>query len=81
MKWRKIWSLRHWAHVFRKVPGLLASPRVPARDKLLMVVPAALYWVLPDVLPFIPIDDMAVTMLLMNWFVERAEKKDASFRP
>ncbi|GIO84320.1 hypothetical protein J25TS5_12520 [Paenibacillus faecis] len=36
-----------------------------------------MYWVLPDVLPFIPIDDIAVTMLLMNWFVDRAERKDS----
>lgn len=76
MKWSKIWSLRRWAHVFRRLPGLMRSPRVPLTDKLLMAVPALLYWVLPDVLPFIPIDDIAVTMLLMNWFVDRAERKD-----
>lgn len=76
MKWSKIWSLRHWSHVFRRLPGLLRSPRVPLTDKLLLIVPALLYWVLPDVLPFIPVDDMAVSMLLMNWFVSRAERKD-----
>ncbi len=76
MKWSKIWSLRHWSHVFRRLPALLRSPRIPLLDKLLLVVPAILYWVLPDVLPFIPIDDMAVTMLLMNWFVSRAERKE-----
>lgn len=76
MKWSKIWSLRHWGHVFRKLPGLLRSPRVPLLDKLLLGMPALAYWVLPDVLPFIPVDDIAVTMLLMNWFVGRAEQKD-----
>lgn len=76
MKWSKIWSLRHWGHVFRRLPALLRSPRILLMDKLLLVVPAILYWVLPDVLPFIPIDDMAVTMLLMNWFVSRAERKE-----
>ncbi|MEF2965575.1 hypothetical protein V3851_06995 [Paenibacillus sp. M1] len=76
MKWSKIWSLRRWGYVFRRVPRLLRSSRVPITDKLLLVVPALLYWVLPDVLPFVPIDDMAVTMLLMNWFVERAERKE-----
>ncbi|MNO02584.1 hypothetical protein D3C81_2230400 [compost metagenome] len=54
----------------------MRSSRIPLIDKLLLVVPAILYWVLPDVLPFIPIDDMAVTMLLMNWFVSRAERKE-----
>ncbi|MGV2794585.1 hypothetical protein GNF78_15330 [Clostridium perfringens] len=76
MKWSKIWSLRRWGHVFRRLPGLMRSPRVPVTDKLLMAVPAVLYWVLPDVLPFIPSDDIAVTMLLMNWVVDRAERKD-----
>ncbi|WP_055108729.1 YkvA family protein [Paenibacillus ihumii] len=75
MKWRRLWSLRHWSHIFRRVPRLLASSRVPVLDKLLLVVPALAYWVLPDVLPFIPVDDMAVTMLLMDWFVTRAERK------
>ncbi|MNT97965.1 hypothetical protein D3C72_2404280 [compost metagenome] len=55
---------------------MLTSPRIPLLDKLLLVVPALVYWVIPDVLPFIPIDDIAVTMLLMNWFVSRAERKD-----
>lgn len=76
MKWSKIWSVRRWAHVFRRLPGLLFSPRVPLTDKLLLIVPAALYWVLPDVMPFIPIDDMAVTLLLMNWFVDRVERRN-----
>lgn len=75
MKWRKTWSFRHWIHIFRRVPPLLTSSRIPLMDKLLLVVPALLYWVLPDLLPFIPIDDMAVTALLMNWFVTRAERK------
>ena len=45
------------------------------RDKLLFLVPVALYWVLPDFMPFLPIDDIGVTMLLMNWFVSRVERK------
>ncbi|WP_138495511.1 hypothetical protein [Paenibacillus pinistramenti] len=80
MKWRKIWSVRRWIHVFKRVPGLLFSPRVPWMDKLLLLVPAVLYWVLPDVLPFIPVDDMAVTLLLMNWFVDRVERRNPSLR-
>jgi uncharacterized membrane protein YkvA (DUF1232 family) len=41
--------------------------------KLIFVIPALLYWILPDVMPFMPIDDIAVTMLLMNWFSSRLE--------
>lgn len=76
MKWSRLWSFRHWGYIFRRVPRLLRSRRIPLLDKLLLVVPALVYWVIPDVLPFIPIDDIAVTMLLMNWFVSHAESKD-----
>ncbi|WP_028539502.1 hypothetical protein [Paenibacillus sp. J14] len=80
MKWKNWWSLRRWSHIFRRTLPLLTSGNIPLTDKLLLVVPALAYWVLPDVLPLIPIDDMAVTMMLMDWFVTRAERKypDAS---
>jgi uncharacterized membrane protein YkvA (DUF1232 family) len=70
---RKLLSLRHWAHVFRRVFRLLGSNKVPVYMKLLLVIPALLYWILPDVMPFMPIDDIAVTMLLMNWFSSHLE--------
>ncbi|WP_211749382.1 hypothetical protein [Paenibacillus sp. Marseille-Q4541] len=75
MKWRKLFSLNRWSHIFRRLPALLTSSEVSMLDKMLFLVPAFLYWVLPDVLPFMPIDDIGVTMLLMNWFVTRAERK------
>lgn len=75
MKWRKLFSLNRWSHVFRRLPALLTSSEVSKRDKMLFLVPALLYWILPDALPFMPIDDIGVTMLLMNWFVSRAERK------
>lgn len=76
MKWKKLFSIRRWSYVFRKLPGLLFSSRVPLKDKLLLLIPAVLYWVLPDVMPFIPIDDMAVTLFLMNWFVDRVDRRN-----
>ncbi len=72
---RKLLSLRHWSHVFRRVFRLLRSPQIPLSEKLLLLVPAILYWVLPDIMPFVPIDDIAVTMFLANWFSARMEKK------
>lgn len=72
---KKLLSLRYWSHVFRRTFRLLASSKVPVGEKLLLLVPAIVYWIMPDVLPFIPIDDMAVTMLLMNWFSTRMENK------
>ncbi|SFS45488.1 hypothetical protein [Paenibacillus sp. 453mf] len=75
MKWKKLLSLKSWAHVFKRLPALLMSSEVQLQDKLLFLVPAAVYWVMPDVLPLLPIDDIGVTMFLMNWFVQRAERK------
>ncbi|MGG1941233.1 hypothetical protein ABFY57_16265 [Paenibacillus polymyxa] len=75
MKWKKLLSLRQWSHVFRRIPRLIISSRIPLGEKLLFAVPVLLYWILPDVMPFMPIDDIGVTLLLMNWFVTRAERK------
>ncbi|WP_046215691.1 hypothetical protein [Paenibacillus wulumuqiensis] len=62
-------------NVFRKLPGLLTSRELPLREKLLFAIPVLVYWVMPDVMPFMPIDDIGVTLLMMNWFVSRAETK------
>lgn len=75
MKWRRLLSLQRWSHVFQRIWGYLASGEVAMGDKLLFLIPVILYWVLPDVIPFLPIDDIGVTMLLMNWFVGRIERK------
>ncbi|WP_425313135.1 hypothetical protein [Paenibacillus mangrovi] len=53
----------------------LSSSQVSILDKLSFVVPVLLYWVLPDVMPFVPIDDIGVTLIVMGWFVSRMEKK------
>jgi hypothetical protein len=72
---RKLLSLRHWRHVFMRVFRLLRSRNVKLTDKLLFLIPVGLYWVLPDVMPFIPVDDIAVTMIAASWFANRMEKK------
>lgn len=73
--WKRWLSLRGWVQVFRRIGPLLASPRVPLREKLLFAVPAVVYWIMPDALPGLPFDDMAVTLFLMHWFTDRAERK------
>ncbi|KOY13245.1 hypothetical protein [Paenibacillus xylanivorans] len=75
MKWRRLLSFKRWTQVFKRLPRLLRAPQIPLGEKLLFIIPALLYWVLPDVMPFMPIDDIGVTLLLMNWFVSRAERK------
>lgn len=72
---RKLLSLRHWRNTFVRIYQLLLSKDVSWKDKLLFLVPVLLYWVLPDVLPFMPIDDIAVTMLAAEWFARRMENK------
>jgi hypothetical protein len=66
MKWKRLLSLRQWSHVFRRTPRFITSSKIPLGEKLLFAVPVLLYWVLPDVMPFMPIDDIGVT---------RAERK------
>ncbi|SDC20278.1 hypothetical protein SAMN02799630_00786 [Paenibacillus sp. UNCCL117] len=72
---KRIWSLREWGHVFRRIIPLMLSSRVPLGEKLLFALPALIYWIAPDLLPFMPIDDIAFTLLLMNGFTNRAERK------
>jgi uncharacterized membrane protein YkvA (DUF1232 family) len=72
---RKLLSLRHWQRTFVRIFQLLRSKDVSLLDKLIFSVPVFLYWVLPDVLPFMPIDDIAVTMLIAEWFARRMESK------
>lgn len=74
-KWTRLFSAKQWMNVFRKLPGLLTSKQLPLREKLLFLIPVLVYWIMPDVIPFMPIDDIGVTLLMMNWFVSRAESK------
>ncbi|CAM4313449.1 hypothetical protein [Paenibacillus tarimensis] len=72
---RSLLSLRHWKHVFVRIYRLVRSPQVKLVDKLLFLLPVALYWVLPDVMPFVPVDDIAVTMFAAEWFTRLTESK------
>lgn len=64
-----------WRHLPRRIWTILRSDQVSLTDKLLFVVPVGLYWVLPDFMPFIPIDDAAVTAIAATWFTRAMEKK------
>ncbi|SDX39166.1 hypothetical protein [Paenibacillus sp. CF384] len=72
---RKLLSLRHWRTVFVRIYRLLIAREVRLMDKLLYVIPVLLYWVMPDVLPFLPIDDIAVTMIAAEWYTRYMERK------
>lgn len=74
----KLLSLRHWRHVFVRIYRLVKARDVALKDKLLFLVPVVLYWVLPDAMPMLPFDDIAVTMLVAEWFTRRMERKYGS---
>jgi hypothetical protein len=80
MKWRKLLSIRRLSHMPGQLWMYLTSPQVSFVDKLLFLVPVGLYWVLPDVMPFVPIDDIGVTLIVMGWFVARMERKYPSIK-
>ncbi|QJD83795.1 hypothetical protein [Cohnella herbarum] len=71
---RRSW-LTLWRHLPRRVWRILRSEKVSLRDKLLFVVPVALYWVLPDLMPFIPIDDAAFTAIAASVYAKAMERK------
>ncbi|MBB6673865.1 hypothetical protein [Cohnella nanjingensis] len=73
---KRSWG-RLWTHLPSRVWTILRSPRVPTADKLWFLVPVGLYWVLPDFMPFMPIDDIAVTLFAAQWFAGRMERKYA----
>lgn len=67
--------IRLWRRLPYRVWRILRSPHVSAADKLLLIVPVILYWVLPDFMPFLPVDDAAVTALAAAWFAQKMERK------
>lgn len=68
-----------WLFQLRRLPvrlwRVMRSRQVPLLDKLLFVAAIVLYWLLPDLLPFFPIDDLTVTGLAANGFVRTMERK------
>lgn len=72
---RKWLKLSTWVKLVTRTFAYLRSPALPLREKALLLIPAVLYWVLPDAMPYVPLDDIAVTLLLSNWFIRRIENK------
>lgn len=57
---------------------LLFDPKVPTMLKLLLPVAALIYWISPiDLLPLNPIDDIAVMILALRFFVQLASPPQA----
>jgi uncharacterized membrane protein YkvA (DUF1232 family) len=67
------WSLRALLADLGNTWRLLWDPAVPALLKLALPLLALIYWIYPfDLIPFLPIDDIAVVLLLARIFVNVA---------
>ena len=61
---------------------LFWDPKVPVALKLLLPVAALLYWVWPlDLIPGIPLDDIAILILALRLFVQMASPNPTSTPP
>ena len=72
---RKLLSLGHWKHTFQLIYKIITTPTVALWEKGLFVIPVLIYWVAPDFMPFLPVDDIAFTMIVAEWFASRMAKK------
>lgn len=56
----------------------LLSSKVSPTKKILFLSLTSLYWILPDLLPFIPLDDILVTILATWAFINSTNKDTES---
>lgn len=60
---------------FKRALGMVTNPRVPLYLKMLLPVGALAYWFWPvDLLPGLPIDDVAVLLIALRVFLSLADK-------
>jgi hypothetical protein len=71
----KLLSLRHWGATFSLIYKLIMSRQVLWWEKLIFIVPVAVYWISPDLMPFLPVDDIAFTMIIAEAFASRMARK------
>ena len=72
---KKLLSLRHWGATFKLIFKLITSSQVLWWEKLIFVVPVIIYWISPDLMPFLPVDDIAFTMIVAEAFASRMATK------
>jgi uncharacterized membrane protein YkvA (DUF1232 family) len=76
------WNLEAILRDFGAAWRLFWDPKVPAVLKLLLPVAALVYWVFPiDLMPGIPLDDIAILILALRLFVQLASPNVAPATP
>ncbi len=68
-------GLALWTRIPGRVWRILRSNQVSTGDKLIFVIPVILYWILPDFMPLLPIDDAAFTAIAAVWYARAMERK------
>jgi uncharacterized membrane protein len=59
---------------FRHFSSILFDPRVKFGKKFIFILLVSIYWILPDLLPFVPLDDLLFTLLSAAAFMKLANK-------
>lgn len=66
----RMWRPAEIAADAKRAWSLLFNRRVPLMLKLLLPLGALVYWIVPvDLIPMLPIDDIAILLLAMRLFV------------
>jgi uncharacterized membrane protein YkvA (DUF1232 family) len=60
--------------------GIRAKEGVAQRKKWPFIVIPLLYWILPDFIPFMPWDDIVVTLVSIIWY-KLTESRNTSYEP
>ena len=60
---------------FRRFVAIFLDPRVSSTKKMIFLTILGLYWIFPDLIPFLPLDDLLVT-LLGTWVFMRSARSD-----
>ncbi len=59
---------------FRRFSSILFDSRVSFGKKFIFIFLVSIYWLLPDLLPFVPLDDLLFTFLGSLVFMKMAKK-------
>lgn len=63
--------------LLRRLIALLFDPRVPKYKKQLFLLLTLAYWLAPDLMPFLPLDDLLFT-LLGSWLFLQSAQRDVA---
>jgi uncharacterized membrane protein YkvA (DUF1232 family) len=76
------WNFQAIQKDMAKAWRLFWDPKVPLALKIVLPIAALVYWIFPiDLIPGIPLDDIAILVLALRLFVQLASPKPAAAPP